>query len=429
MTESVSSSQLAPRLQAALQTVAGARFDELYEESPGTAPLAAAVADVIDALSPQMDPEGQTRLVVMALAMAEACAPTILAFHPDDPRPAQALSVVRAWLTDPSGEVPDPNTLFPWRPTGAQALNESQDVFHQLLRSLDPDQARDALLTLLEDCFEGYAVQIGVDPHRRVFDWWLQEVVPAAAMKELPARIYRHAPLPDEQRRNTPPRPELTPTTVPKKLTYGRWTLWTDGAHPFAPQNDHARRQLALELYVPKGGMITWLYLIVAPPDDVGPLAGEAVEQTQYPDITSRLYSAPDCDSAPQRPEETARAILALREAGLRVPSGAMLQMGVGGELAALWAMAANDLDTSIPLGRAAAEAWAQGARRAQPGSLRLVGAAWEEVGINLVDLIQMARVLGEAQAKPPTTADELEVLVTRAYATPPEGSANSPLR
>ena len=70
-------------------------------------------------------------------------------------------------------------------------------------------------------------------------------------------------------------------------LTTGRWTLWTDGAHPFAPQNDHARRQLTLELYLPKGGMTTWLYLIVAPSDDAGPLAAEAVARTPHLTITS----------------------------------------------------------------------------------------------------------------------------------------------
>ena len=211
------------------------------------------------------------------------------------------------------------------------------------------------------------------------------------------------------------------------KLTTGRWTLWTDGAHPFAPQNERARRQLALELYAPKGGMTTWLYLIVAPADDAGPLGDEAVEQTQHPTITSRLYSTHGDAAAPQGPEETARTILALREAGLRVPPRAMLRMGVGGELAALWEMTVHDSDASIPLGLAA-EAWAQGAPRASQVPLRLVGAAWEEVGINLADLMQMARVLRAAQAKPPTTAEGLNALVTRASATPPYGPDSSPL-
>lgn len=162
------------------------------------------------------------------------------------------------------------------------------------------------------------------------------------------------------------------------KLTTGRWTLWTDGAHPFAPQNERARRQRALELYAPKGGMTTWLYLIVAPADDAGSLGDEPVEQTQHPSITSRLYSTYGDAAAPQGREETARTIAALREAGLRVPPHAMLRMGMGGELAALWAQAPRGDEStasSLTLGRAA-EAWAPGAPRAPQVPLRLVGAA-----------------------------------------------------
>lgn len=214
------------------------------------------------------------------------------------------------------------------------------------------------------------------------------------------------------------------------KLTTGRWTLWTDGVHPFAPQNERARRQLALELYAPKGGMTTWLYLILAPTDDAGPLGDEPVEQTQHPSITSRLYSTHGDAPAPQGPEETARTIAALREAGLRIPPHAMLQMGVRGELAALWAQALRGDEStasSLTLGRAA-EAWAPGAPRALQVPLRLVGAAWEEVGINLFDLKQMARVLHAAQATPPTTDEGLNELVMRASATLAEGPASLPL-
>lgn len=211
-------------------------------------------------------------------------------------------------------------------------------------------------------------------------------------------------------------------------LTTGRWTLWTDGGHPFAPQNDCAQRQLALELYAPKGGMSTWVYLIVAPADGGGPHLDEATARMGLPTLRSQLYSTFGDAPAAQDREVSARTVKALRDAGLRVPQGAILRMGIGGEFAALWGMAAQDLDASIPPGRIAAEAWAQGARGAPHAPLKLVGAAWEEVGINLADLRKMARVLRAAHVTPPTTAEGLQALVTQVSTTSPEGRANQPL-
>lgn len=211
-------------------------------------------------------------------------------------------------------------------------------------------------------------------------------------------------------------------------LTTGRWTLWTDGGHPFAPQNDRAPRQLALELYAPKGGMSTWLYLIVAPADDEGVPVDEAVAPKGLPGVRSQLYSTYGDPPAAQDLEATAWTVQALRDAGLRVPQGATLRMGMGGELAVLWRMAAHELDASIPPGWTAAEARAQGARGASHAPLKLVGAAWEEVGINLADLRKMARVLRAAHATPPTTAEGLQALVTQVSTTSPAALANSPL-
>jgi hypothetical protein len=202
------------------------------------------------------------------------------------------------------------------------------------------------------------------------------------------------------------------------KLTTGRWTLWTDGTHPFAPENDSARRQLALELYAPKGGMTTWLYLIVEPSNGAEPLADEAVARTPHPTINSWLYSTHGDAPAPQRPEATTRTILTLREAGLRVPPGAMLRMGMGGELAALWAQASQDAEPvfdSVTLSREGAMRWAERAQYARSPAPTLVGAAWEEVGINLADVTTMAKILSVALAAPPRTVDGLREVVRSA--------------
>ncbi|MCB9762025.1 MAG: hypothetical protein H6739_19535 [Alphaproteobacteria bacterium] len=184
-----------PALTAAIDRAANTRFAELHEPDPGPVELGEAVDAILDALAPPDDPASHRRLVAMALAMARICADTVYGYKPDDPRVAAALEAMAAWRAGQPVAVPRAAELFPWENTGAQALNEAQDVFHQLLRTIDPSEAPEAVGELLDDCFEGYAVRVGRDPQRGLFDWWLREVVPAAWRGEEPTRWYETAPL------------------------------------------------------------------------------------------------------------------------------------------------------------------------------------------------------------------------------------------
>lgn len=74
-------------------------------------------------------------------------------------------------------------------------------------------------------------------------------------------------------------------------LTTGRWTLWTYGAHPFAPAGRPraaAARACALRA---EGGMTTWLYLIVTMRDDATTGGHQDVNGMERSMINSRLYS------------------------------------------------------------------------------------------------------------------------------------------
>lgn len=66
-----------------------------------------------------------------------------------------------------------------------QTLHETLDVFYNALLSIKDEEAcRNSLLEILDDCFEGYAInpgsKVGVNIQRELFNWWLDKVIPAA---------------------------------------------------------------------------------------------------------------------------------------------------------------------------------------------------------------------------------------------------------
>ncbi len=71
-----------------------------------------------------------------------------------------------------------------------QAIDEALDVFRNALRVIDSSQAREAILEILDDCFEGYAVFPGSHGRRDLFNWWLMEAVPATWCLQFPQVVY-----------------------------------------------------------------------------------------------------------------------------------------------------------------------------------------------------------------------------------------------
>jgi hypothetical protein len=71
-----------------------------------------------------------------------------------------------------------------------QTINECLDVFYQAIRVLNYNQSKEALLEILENCLEGYAIFPGSSGRRELFDWWLLEVVPASWYLEPPQSFY-----------------------------------------------------------------------------------------------------------------------------------------------------------------------------------------------------------------------------------------------
>jgi hypothetical protein len=71
-----------------------------------------------------------------------------------------------------------------------QVLYEALDVYRNAIKALDPNQSLEALLDILDDCLEGYAIFPGSYGRRELFDWWLLDVVPASWYLLAPSSIY-----------------------------------------------------------------------------------------------------------------------------------------------------------------------------------------------------------------------------------------------
>jgi len=70
-----------------------------------------------------------------------------------------------------------------------QALDEAVDVFDNIPQVLESVK-REAILNILDDCFQGYAIFPGSQGRRELFNWWLLDVVPSVFCGRLPKNIH-----------------------------------------------------------------------------------------------------------------------------------------------------------------------------------------------------------------------------------------------
>jgi hypothetical protein len=166
-------------------------YEELYEEAGGTINLEETLLGILDVLGDQDDSLCHSRYVCMALILALAVEPTVKAYLPDDKKTEQILQLVISWSKNK--EVPTEETierLFLQKSVGNQAIDEALDVFKNLLQTLNPAKAKEAILEILDDCLEGYAIFPGSMGRRNLFNWWLLEAVPATWCLQFPESFY-----------------------------------------------------------------------------------------------------------------------------------------------------------------------------------------------------------------------------------------------
>lgn len=181
------------RLVSAVDAARAARYPELYEAVDARAirDFDAATSDVLAALGdPSIDDRAWRRLGVMGHAALVEVMPTIAAHWPPGLASANAVrSALDTWLSGASS--PAAVDSLPAAPLAPQALGEAMGVVDSAAHLLDRREARAALSEILDSIFQGYAVFPGSEGRRALFDWWLDEVVPAAAALRAPIRFNR----------------------------------------------------------------------------------------------------------------------------------------------------------------------------------------------------------------------------------------------
>ena len=171
-------------------------YEELYEESAkDTISLEELYIKILNAFENNNFDSLHSHYLLMAMIMSQAVLPTIKAYLPHDTRPQKVDQYIDNYLVNQTtlanSEITTIiNELFPYESEGNQAIDEALDVFKNLLRVLNFEEAKEALLNIFDDCLEGYAIFPASQGKRDLFNWWLLEVIPAAWCLQFPKTLY-----------------------------------------------------------------------------------------------------------------------------------------------------------------------------------------------------------------------------------------------
>jgi len=130
----------------------------------------------------------------MAIVMGIAVQPTIKTYLPRETITGNIFQYLfQNWIYSQDNYQPNLNVSFRDYQNYLgqyQALDEAVDVFENMLQALESVKTREAILNILDDCFQGYAIFPGSQGRRELFDWWLLDVVPSVFYGRLPKNIH-----------------------------------------------------------------------------------------------------------------------------------------------------------------------------------------------------------------------------------------------
>lgn len=211
-------------LQKAMITAWNQHYEELYEsESDGTVLLEDALSRILNSFQSSNQTFMQLRYVWMALTLAVVVEPTIKYYQPDHPIPEETINKLTNWLLktiaglfypqenfnqefdhvlrDTSVDI---NHLSSDKKTSSfQVLSEALDVYISAVNTLEPSHSLQALLDILDDCLEGYAIFPGSYGRRELFNWWLLDIVPSCWYLLPPTSVYSLNELADHDSHQT----------------------------------------------------------------------------------------------------------------------------------------------------------------------------------------------------------------------------------
>lgn len=211
-------------LQKAMVTAWNQHYEELYEsESDGTVLLEDALSRTLNSFQTSNQTLMQIRYVWMALTLAVVVEPTIKYYQPDHPIPEETINKLTNWLLKTLAVLFYPKEKFnpefdnilndtsvdinhlssDKKISSFQVLSEALDVYISAVNALEPSHSLQALLDILDDCLEGYAIFPGSYGRRELFNWWLLDIVPSCWYLLPPTSVYSLNELADDDSHQT----------------------------------------------------------------------------------------------------------------------------------------------------------------------------------------------------------------------------------
>ncbi|MFB2838055.1 hypothetical protein [Floridanema evergladense] len=210
-------------LKVLLNKIKQQHYAELYElEADGTTSLQDDLNEILQAFRISNQTLTHLRYVWMTLILLLVVEPTLEYYQPKDSSPTDIILEISLWLIANTKKIlnDEVKTIeFDDRellkkdiignydlshdtnknPVSLQVLYEAQDVFKNAIRVLDYEQSVEAIIEILDDCLEGYAIFPGSYGRRELFEWWLLEVVPASWFLLMPKSFYVVEDLPNKE--------------------------------------------------------------------------------------------------------------------------------------------------------------------------------------------------------------------------------------
>ena len=190
------SAEIPDSLRLVIQRIQGYSYAELYEEKDiqGIS-LEDSLITVFDAIEKERNSlDISYCYFFMAIVMGIAVQPTIKSYLPRETITGNTFQYLfQNWIYPQDNYQPNLNVSFRDYQNYLgqyQAFDEAVDVFENMLQALESVKTREAILNILDDCFQGYAIFPGSQGRRDLFDWWLLDVVPSVFCGRLPKNIH-----------------------------------------------------------------------------------------------------------------------------------------------------------------------------------------------------------------------------------------------
>jgi hypothetical protein len=196
--------QIPDSLQILFNKIKVKNYQELYQpDADSNGSLQDDLKIVLDVLDDGNNLISHLRYAWMTLILILSVKPTLKYYDSKNSLPEMIIELIKKFLyetpqNESQGKKINPDHLdeiinelfkdhqeqkssyFHKQGVNTQVIRDALDVFSNAMKVMNYDLAGKAVLEILSDCLEGYAIFPGSSDRRGLFDWWLLDVVPAS---------------------------------------------------------------------------------------------------------------------------------------------------------------------------------------------------------------------------------------------------------